>query len=331
MRVVQATEFGGPEVLAVREIPDPTPGPGQVVVQVAAADVMFLDTRLRGGWGSEYFQIETPYVPGGAVAGVVVEVGAEVDPSWIGKRVATSTAASGIGGGQPIGGYAEKALAKVETLNEVPEGLSLEQAVALVHDGRTALAVFERAAIQAGEWVLVTAAGGGLGTLLIQLARSAGAHVVAAARGRDKLELAERLGAHAVIDYSEPDWSAKVRAATGGAGVNVVLDGAGGDLGAAATEAIADHGRFLGYGAAAGEFAEFDSDSLAVRGISALGLFDITGADTDWNALARGIQDAVVAGDIEVVIGQTFPLEHADRAHAAIELRKSLGRTLLTL
>ncbi|MEV0340603.1 zinc-binding dehydrogenase [Nocardia sp. NPDC050713] len=331
MRVVQATEFGGPEVLAVREIPDPTPGPGQVVVQVAAADVMFLDTRLRGGWGSEYFQIETPYVPGGAVAGVVVEVGAEVDPSWIGKRVATSTAASGIGGGQPIGGYAEKALAKVETLNEVPEGLSLEQAVALVHDGRTALAVFERAAIQAGEWVLVTAAGGGLGTLLIQLARSAGAHVVAAARGRDKLELAERLGAHAVIDYSEPDWSAKVRAATGGAGVNVVLDGAGGDLGAAATEAIADHGRFLGYGAAAGDFAELDRDGLAARDIAVLGLFDITGADTDWNALARGIQDAVVAGDIEVVIGQTFPLEHADRAHAAIELRKSLGRTLLTL
>ncbi|TQM25772.1 zinc-binding dehydrogenase [Nocardia bhagyanarayanae] len=331
MRVVQATEFGGPEVLAVREIPDPTPGPGQVVVQVAAADVMFLDTRLRGGWGSEYFKIETPYVPGGAVAGVVVEVGAEVDPAWIGKRVATSTAASGIGGGQPIGGYAEKALAKAETLIEVPEGLSLEQAVALSHDGKTALAVFDRAAIKPGEWVLVTAAGGGLGTLLIQLARSAGAHVVAAARGRAKLELAERLGAHAVVDYSEPDWSAEVRAATGGAGVNVVLDGAGGDLGAAATEAIADHGRFLGYGAAAGDFAELDRDGLAARDIEVLGLFDITGADTDWNALARGIQDAVAAGDIEVVIGQTFPLEEADRAHAAIELRKSLGRTLLTL
>ncbi|MCP2298399.1 NADPH2:quinone reductase [Nocardia amikacinitolerans] len=331
MRVVQAMEFGGPEVLAVREIPDPTPGPGQVVVQVAAADVMFLDTRLRGGWGREYFDIETPYVPGGAVAGVVVEVGAEVDPAWLGKRVATSTAASGIGGGQPVGGYAEKALAKAETLNEVPEGLSLEQAVALVHDGRTALAVFERAAIQPGEWVLVTAAGGGLGTLLIQLARSAGAHVVAAARGRAKLELAERLGAHAVIDYSEPDWAAKVRAATGRDGVNVVLDGAGGDLGEAATAAIADHGRFLGYGAAAGDFAELDKDGLAARDIAVLGLFDITGADTDWNALARGIQDAVAAGDIEVVIGQTFPLEHADRAHAAIELRKSLGRTLLTL
>ncbi|MEV0031181.1 zinc-binding dehydrogenase [Nocardia sp. NPDC050793] len=331
MRAVQAMEFGGPEVLVVREVPDPAPGPGQVVVQVAAADVMFLDTRLRAGWGSEYFKIETPYVPGGAISGVVVEVGADVDPAWLGKRVATSTAASGIGGGQPIGGYAEKALAKAETLIEVPEGLSLTQAVALTHDGKTALAVFDRAAIQPGERVLITAAGGGLGTLLIQLARTAGAYVVAAARGHAKLELAERLGAHAVVDYSEPDWTAKARAATGGAGVDIVLDGAGGELGTAAAETIADHGRFLGYGAAAGEFAELDRDALTARDVAVLGLFDLTGADIDWNALSRRIQATVLAGDVEVVIGQTFPLEDAHSAHAAIEFRKSLGRTLLIL
>ncbi|WP_454198296.1 zinc-binding dehydrogenase [Nocardia sp. Marseille-Q1738] len=330
MRAVQASAFGGPEVLAVRELPDPVAGPGEVVVDVAAADVMFLDTRLRGGWGTDFFAIEPPYVPGGAVSGVVASVGPDVDPAWVGKRVSTPTAASGIGGGLPIGGYAEKALAKAETLAAIPDGLTMTQAVALAHDGKTALAVFERAAVQPGEWVLITAAGGGLGILLIQLARAAGANVVAAARGAAKLELAGRLGATAVVDYSAPDWAAKARAATGGAGVDVVLDGAGGALGEAAVTAAAEGGRFLGYGAAAGEFASLD-EQAAARGITVYGLFDITGADTDWQALAERAQAEVAAGRLEVVIGQTFPLEQADRAHAAIESRTAVGRTLLTV
>ncbi|MGY4100726.1 alcohol dehydrogenase catalytic domain-containing protein [Nocardia sp. R16R-3T] len=136
MRAVQATEFGGPEVLSVCEVPEPVAGPRQVVVDVAAADVMFLDVQLRSGWGREFFRVEPPYVPGGAVAGVVTSVGPQVDPSWVGKRVVTDTAASGIGGGRPIGGYAEQALAKERTLVAVPEGLSLPAAVALAHDGK---------------------------------------------------------------------------------------------------------------------------------------------------------------------------------------------------
>ncbi|MBF6164889.1 zinc-binding dehydrogenase [Streptomyces gardneri] len=331
MRVVQAVEFGGPEVLVVRELPDPVAGPGEVVVDVAAADVMFLDTRLRSGWGTDFFAIEPPYVPGGAIAGVVSSVGPDVDPAWVGKRVSTPTAASGIGGGLPIGGYAEKALAKVDTLVTVPEELTAAQAVALAHDGRTALAVFDRATVRPGEWVLITAAGGGLGILLIQLARAAGANVVAAARGATKLELAQRLGATAVVDYSAPDWAAKARAATGGDGAHVVLDGAGGALGEAALTAVADGGRFLGYGAAAGEFATLDQEAAQARGINVYGLFDITGAETDWQALARRAQEEVAAGRLEVVIGQTFPLDRADQAHAAIESRTAVGRTLLTV
>ncbi|MBF6299490.1 zinc-binding dehydrogenase [Nocardia amamiensis] len=330
MRAVQASAFGGPEVLAVDELPDPVAGPGEVVVDVAAADVMFLDTRLRGGWGTDFFAIEPPYVPGGAVSGVVASVGTDVDPAWVGKRVSTPTAASGIGGGLPIGGYAEKALAKAETLVAIRNGVTMTQAVALAHDGRTALAVFDRAAVQPGEWVLITAAGGGLGILLIQLAKAAGANVVAAARGAAKLELAGRLGATAVVDYSAPDWAAKARAATGGAGVDVVFDGAGGALGEAAVTASAEGGRFLGYGAAAGEFASLDGVA-AERGVTVYGLFDITGAGTDWQALAQRAQAEVAAGRLEVVIGQTFPLEQADRAHAAIESRTAVGRTLLTV
>ncbi|MBF6414466.1 zinc-binding dehydrogenase [Nocardia cyriacigeorgica] len=330
MRAVYATKFGGPEVLEVREVPEPVPGPGEVLVDVATADVMFLDTRLRSGWGTDFFPVEPPYVPGGAVAGVVAAVGPEVDPSWVGRRVSTRTVRSGVGGGLPIGGYAEKSLARAETLNPVPDEVTLEQAVALSHDGRTALAVFDRAAIESGEWVLITAAAGGLGTLLTQLARTAGAKVIAAARGEAKLELAERLGAAVVVDYSEPGWVDEVRVATGGSGVQVVLDGAGGELGGMAAEVLADGGRFFGYGSAAGGFAAVDSDAAKRRGLTVLSLYDITAEVTDWSALAERALTEVAAGRLEVVIGQTFPLEDADRAHAAIGSRSAIGRTLLS-
>ncbi|MET9490216.1 zinc-binding dehydrogenase [Nocardia sp. NPDC006630] len=329
MRVVEAKTFGGPEVLTVNEAPDPVAGPGQVVVAVAAADVMFLDTLLRSGWAKDFFPVEPPFVPGGAISGVVESVGPEVDPAWIGTRVATPTAASGIGGGTPTGGYAEKALAKVGTLAVVPEELSLEQAVALAHDGRTVMAVTDRAAIQPGEWVLITAAAGGLGTLLIQLARSAGARVIAAARGAAKLALAQRLGADEVVDYSQPDWVDQVRARTGG--VQVVLDGAGGAIGAAALAVTVPGGRIIGYGNAAGGFAPIDAEAAAAQDITVVSLFELTGSDVDWPALHERAHAEVAAGRLEVVIGQSFPLAEASAAHAAIEARTASGRTILTV
>src|SRR5690606_19449409 len=164
-------------------------------------------------------------------------------------------------GGLPIGGYAEKSLARADTLTPVPDDVTLEQSVALTHDGKTALAVFDRAAIESGEWVLITAASGGLGTLLTQLARNAGAKVIAAARGQAKLELAERRGGGVLINYPDPGWADRARGAPGGWGVPVVRGGAGGERGGAAAEALADGGRFLGYGWAAGDFAGVDTES----------------------------------------------------------------------
>ncbi|MVU83348.1 zinc-binding dehydrogenase [Nocardia sp. ET3-3] len=329
MRVMQAKEFGGPEVLAVTEAPDPVAGPGEVVVRVAAADVMFLDTTIRSGWAVNFFPVEPPFVPGGAVAGTVEAVGPGVDAEWIGKRVATPTAASGIGGGLPIGGYAERALAKAATLAVVPDELSFVQAAALAHDGRTALAVADHAVIVPGQWVLITAAAGGLGTLLIQLARAAGARVIAAARGEAKLALAQRLGAHEVVDYSQPDWAEQVRDRTGG--VQVVLDGAGGEIGRAALTAIEPGGQLIAYGNSAGGFAAVDAETAAAQGITLVSLFEIATPDTDWSALHDRAQAAAAAGDLEVVIGQTFPLEEAAAAHAAIGSRAAVGRTILTV
>lgn len=328
MRAVQATEFGGPEVLVVREVPDPVPAADEVLVEVAAADVMFLDTRLRSGWGVEYFPVRPPYIPGGAVAGTVRTAGADVDRTWVGKTVATPTASSGVGGGVPIGGYAELALAKAHSLIEVPEAF-MTRAVAVVHDGRTALGAFERAAVRAGDRVLITAAAGGMGSLLIQLAHRAGAKVIAAARGSAKLEYASRLGADTVIDYSLTGWTEQVIAATGGSGPRVVFDGAGGALGSAALAVTAAGGRFIGYGSAAGDFAA--AAAGADRDVDIVTLFDLHSAVEDWQRLGVRVQAEVAAGRWKPVVGQTYPLEQADRAHAAIEARAAIGRTVLTV
>ncbi|WP_228807842.1 zinc-binding dehydrogenase [Nocardia otitidiscaviarum] len=331
MRAVEAKAFGGPEVLTVTEVADPTAGPGEVVVEVAAADVMFLDVALRSGSGVDFFPVTPPYVPGGAVAGVVRAVGAGVDASWIGRRVATATAASAVGGGKPVGGYAERAVAKAEALTVIPEGVDFTQAAALVHDGRTALTVAEVAGIGPDSRVLITAAGGGVGTLLVQVAKAAGATVVAAARGRAKLQLAQRLGADAVVDYSEPDWTDRVRSALGGAGVDIVFDGAGGDLGSRALATMARGARIIGFGNAAGGFADFDHEDAAAREITIVGLLELTKSDIDWEpALGRALAE-VAAGRLEVVVGQTFPLDRASAAHAAIEARTAVGRTVLTV
>ncbi|MFE3545775.1 zinc-binding dehydrogenase [Nocardia sp. NPDC059177] len=330
MRAVQVKEFGGPEVLEVREVPVPRPGRGEVLIAVEVADVMFLDTRLRSGWGQDFFPLSPPYVPGGAIGGVVTDAGAGVDPGWVGTRVVSQTASSGIGGGVPTGGYAEFALAKAETLIEIAEGVSTQQAVALAHDGRTGLVVFDRAAVRPDSWVLITAAGGGLGTLLTQLSVRAGAKVVAAARGADKLALATRLGASAVVDYSVDGWERQVGEITGG-GAAVVFDGAGGTLGGQALSAAADGGIFLGYGSAAGEFMTGDAESAAARGVTVLGLFDVVSGPIDWSAVAHRAQAEVAAGRLEVIVGQTFPLDHVDQAHTSIENRSALGRTLLTI
>ncbi|MGW5386730.1 zinc-binding dehydrogenase [Nocardia sp. NPDC003963] len=329
MQAVQVMEFGGPDVLELQEVPAPEPAAGQVLIQVAAADVMFLDTRLRAGWGTDFFAVQPPYVAGGAIGGTVAAVGSGVDPTLLGIRVTARTVASGVGGGLPIGGYAEQALAGMDQLNRIPAGVTVEQASAVVHDGHTALAAFERADIRPGQQVLITAAAGGLGTLLTQLARRAGADVVAAARGAEKLALTRRLGAEAAVDYSETGWTEQVLAATGGKGPDVVFDGAGGEPGDAALRITPSGGLFIGYGAAAGEFAGAAADDARERGVQVLGLYDLSIGNDSRARYAARILELIAAGQLEVIVGQTFPLADAAAAHAAIEARTALGRTLL--
>jgi NADPH2:quinone reductase len=321
MRAIQVTRFGGPEVLVATEVPDPVAGPGSVVVDVSVADVVFVETRVRAGLGGRYFPVQPPYVPGAGVAGRVRSVGQGVDRGWAGRRVLTYTGEHG--------GYAEQALAPAAGLVPVPDGLDLRDAAALLHDGNTAFGLLEGTGIKPGEWVLVTAAGGGLGILLTQLARAAGAHVVAAARGKRKLDLALERGADAAVDYTEPGWTERVREATGGAGPDVVFDGAGGEIGRAALEVTARGGRFSAHGAASGGFA-VDPGETERRGVTIRGIEQVRSADPEVarRRLERALS-AAAAGRIKPVIGQTFPLEKAADAHAAIESREVLGHTLL--
>ncbi|WP_424535881.1 zinc-binding dehydrogenase [Sphaerisporangium viridialbum] len=321
MRVAQVTRFGGPEVLVTTEVPDPVAAPGEVVIDVSVADTLFVETQIRKGWGREFFSFEPPYVPGGAVGGQVLAVGEGVDRGWVGRSVVASTS----GGG----GYAEQAVVPVEALNAVPEGLGLAEAVALLSDGVTGLAVFDAAGVKPNEWVLITAAAGGMGVLLVQLAHAAGARVAAAARGERKLGLARELGAEIAVDYTEPGWAERVRGATGGAGPDVVFDGAGGEAGLAAFAVTASGGRFSAHGAPSGGFSPIDPEEARRRGITVRSIQDVRFTPAEQKELAERALAEAAAGRIKPVIGQTFPLDRASEAHTAIESREVIGKTLL--
>lgn len=317
MRVVWLTELGGPGVLVPGDAPDPRPGADQVVVDVAYANVTFVETQFRAtGFGP--FEPHLPMVMGNGVGGVVTEVGTGVDTGLVGRRVVTSTGGSG--------GYAERVAVDAAGLVDVPDGLALDAAVAVMADGRTALLLVRAADLGDGDRVLVEAAAGGVGTLLVQLATAAGAWVVAAAGGEAKTALASDLGADAVVDYREAGWPDTVRDTSGG--LDVVFDGVGGAIGRAAFELLAPGGRMLSYGLASGEWAGIPEDSAKERGVS---LVKATGTPEELRALTARALAETAAGRLRPVIGQRFPLERAADAHAAIESRATVGKTLLVV
>lgn len=321
MQVAVITRFGGPEVLVLSEAPDPAAGPGEVVIAVAAADVLWVETMIRQGGGGEYFDVAPPYVPGGAVAGRVRTVGDGVDPDWIGREVVARTGERG--------GYAEQVVVPADKLLMVPDGLGLREAAALLHDGPTALALFEGTQIGRGDAVLVVGASGGLGIVSVQLARARGARVVAVARDERKLARIRELGADAVIDSETADWVAQVRAALGDEGADVILDNVGGRVGEAAFAAIAPGGRFSAHGTPSGQFAAIDPAEGEPRGVTVRGIRDLQLTDADLKRLTEQALAEAAAGRIKPVIGQTFPLAQAADAHTAIERRAVFGKTLL--
>jgi NADPH:quinone reductase len=294
MRAAVIHEFGPPSVLVCEEVAEPE---GEVLVEVSFASITFIETMVRAGTAP----MPAPALPailGNGVGGVAG-----------GRRVITTT------GG--LGGYAERAAVPRSGLIDVPEELALEDAVALLADGRTAIGLMRGVAVRAGETVLVEAAAGGVGSLLVQLASAAGARVVAAAGSPRKLALARELGADETIGYE----------AIGVGAYDVVFDGVGGEAGRAAFEALRPGGRMSSYGLASGSFTSVEPAEAAARGVTL-----VRGArptPEESSERTRAALSLAAAGRLRPVIGQRFPLEDAAAAHAAIEARATVGKTLL--
>jgi NADPH2:quinone reductase len=314
MRAVVLREFGAPGNLRLEEVEDPRPGPGQVRIATRAAGVHLIDTKLRAGVQMGAVPLPAlPAIPGREVAGAVDTLGDGVDRTWLGRRVVAHL-------GPASAGYAELAVREVDAIHALPDGLAEEAAVAMIGTGRTAMAILDAAAIAPGDRVLVLAAAGGLGSLLVQAARAAGATVIGAAGGPEKVAHVQALGAERAVDYRVAGWSEDVGEVT------VALDGVGGELGRAALELLAPGGRLILYGRASGELTPLSAGDLFRRGITASAAIGPRVRDT--RALEERALAAAAAGELVPTL-QRFPLGDAAAAHAALEGRATTGKVVL--
>jgi NADPH2:quinone reductase len=319
MRAVIADQPGSPDVLRAVTLPDPEPGPGQVRVATQVAAITFIDTLIRAG--SPVAPPATfPVVLGNGVGGVIDRVGPGVDTAWVGTRVVTTTGGTG--------GYASLALARTTDLHRVPESLGVPEAAALLADGRTAVGLHDAAAIRPGETVVITAAAGGVGSILVQLAKAARAHVIALAGSADKLDHARSLGADTAVSYRDQQWATRVRAAAPD-GVDVVFDGIGADTTTALVSLVRPGARYVQHGAAGGRWGTIAHATIADKGITVIPLSAIGAGPGDLFSLTERALEIAAQGTVRPTIGQTFALEDAAAAHAAIESRTTIGKTLL--
>jgi NADPH:quinone reductase len=324
MHAIRQHAFGPADALRYEEVPDLVPAAGQVRIAVEAAGVHLVDTTIRKGEaGGPYPLPDLPMTPGREVAGRVDRLGPDVDETWFGRRVVAHL-------GMASGGYAEQAVAPVTALHEVPEQVSAETAVAMIGTGRTAMGILEVAELTAKDVVLVTAAAGGLGSLLVQAARAAGAVAVGVAGGSAKVEHVRRQGAQAAVDYREPGWPDEVREVLGERTVTVLLDGVGGEAGRAALELVGVGGRVVMFGWSSGDPLEVTTADLYARGLTASAavgprLLQRPGGVREFETLALA---EAAAGRLVPAV-QTFPLADAAGAHTALETRATTGKVVL--
>jgi NADPH:quinone reductase len=313
VKAIQITEFGGPEVLTLSEVPDPEPSDGEVLVRVARAGINFADTHQRR---DDYLApARLPLIPGGEVSGTTPD----------GRRVAALVAG---------GGYAELIAVPEAHLVPVPDQVSDDQAAALLLPGVTAWATLKISThLASGESVVVHAAGGGVGTLAVQLAKRMGAgRVIAIASTEEKRELARRLGADAGVDSNADDLEAAILDANQGRQVDVVLEMAGGKAFEASYAALATFGRLVTYGIASREPNRVVSADLMRTSRAVIGFWLVNLVASRPDLLREGIGEvlgAVASGELEVVIGDVYPLSEAARAHEDIQGRRTQGKLLL--
>ncbi|WP_406105718.1 zinc-binding dehydrogenase [Streptomyces sp. NBC_01003] len=332
MHAVRLHAFGPAENLTYEKTDDPLPGPGQVRIAVAAAGVHLLDTALREGMkGPAPEPPALPTVPGREVAGTAESLGEGTDASWLGKHVVGHL-------GFAPGGYAELAVIDAARLHELPPGLDFAEAVALIGTGRTTMGILQFAPLGPASVAVIPAAAGGIGTLLVQYAKHAGATVVGLAGGPEKVARVRANGADLAVDYTAPDWPEQVRRFLSGRTATVVFDGVGGDAGLAAVDLLGPGGVHVvfgwsGKGLHDGEPLTFSADELTRRGITqeqVLGppMMRRAGGDNPVRTLELAALKEAEAGRLRPAVTR-FPLAEAAAAHRALENRGTIGKVVL--
>ncbi|RRO18113.1 quinone oxidoreductase [Saccharopolyspora rhizosphaerae] len=320
MRAIRVATSGGPEVLELGEVEVPEPGPGQLLVDVAAAGVNFIDTYQRSG----LYSMQLPFTPGSEGAGEVVAVGPEVDGFAVGERVAWA---------MTPGSYAEKALVPASMAVKVPDGVESETAAAAMLQGMTAhYLVTSTHPITTGETALVHAAAGGMGLLLTQLIKSKGGNVIGTVSTDEKERLARDAGADEIIRYTEADVAAEVRDLTDGRGVDVVYDGVGKSTFDASLASLRPRGTLALFGASSGPVPPVDPQRLNSAGSlfltrPSLGHHLLTREELDWRA--GDVFNWITTGTIHIRVGGTYSLHEARKAHEDLEGRRTTGKLLI--
>lgn len=322
MNAMQMAALGEPEALEFRDLPDPSPGPGQVGIEVQAIGCNFADILIcRGRY---QLKPELPFSPGSEVAGSVNALGAGVTEFRIGQPVAAQLG---------FGGYASRVVADARRVQPIPDGMPAVDACALGIAYQTSyLALVDRARLVAGEQLLVHAAAGGVGLAALQIGKALGARVIAGASGAEKLEFCKAQGADEVVDTREPGWIENVRAYTKGRGADVIYESVGGDVFEGSLKCIAWAGRLLVIGFSSGDIPELKMNRVMLKHISVVGLNVGAYHEND----PQGLRDATVrlfelyaAGKIEPVIHARYPLREAAKALRELSDRRSVGKLIL--
>jgi len=329
MKAIRYHEFGGVEVLKYEDVPDPVIGPNEVLVRVKAASLNHLDLRLRSGKSPR--PVDLPHIGGVDIAGEVAEVGENVTNLQPGTRVVIDPAIKSKTGVEVIGvnlygGFAEYVKVPAENVVPIPDELSYNDASALPICYVTAwYGLNERGRLKSGETVLIHAAGSGTGSAAVQVAKLAGAHVIATAGTNEKLVKAKELGADETINYNESDFADEVKKITNKKGVNLIFDQIGASVWENNLKSLATLGRLLLVGVVGGGAATLNFGPIIMRDISVLGV-------TVFNAPRSNLESVInvaSSGTIRPVIDKIFPLKEAAEAQKLLEDRNQFGKVIL--
>jgi NADPH:quinone reductase len=320
MKAVQVSQTGGPEALEYKDVADPKPQANEALIEVKAIGLNFIDVYFREG----RYPAKLPFVDGQEAAGIVREVGSDVKAVKPGDRVAYT----GV-----LGAYAEKTVVAAERLVKLPEHVDFETAASLMLQGMTAhYLTHSTYPLKNGETCLVHAAAGGVGLLLVQMARMLGAHVIGTAGSQDKAKLAKDAGADEVILYQEQDFVQETKRMTGGKGVHVVYDGVGKTTFEPGLDVLRPRGYMVLFGGASGAVAPFDLIKLSQKGSLFITRPTLTNYISDPAELQQRAADVLgwaASGKLKVRIGQKYALKDAPQAHRDLEGRKTTGKTIL--